>query len=125
MAGEAIYSYFIKAVDSSPIPLILYNFSRAVEGIDMGSEGSDFILRLSAHPIIIGTKFARGNTRKLGVHGVQGNGRLPVTGITGRGLRRDRWWGARSKRGGLNGNLFAEGRPDETIAAQKKLSEGD
>lgn len=59
---EALYEYFTGVADGSPLPLILYNYPGAVAGIDMDS---DFIIRVSQHPNIIGTKFTCGNTGKL------------------------------------------------------------
>jgi len=62
MTEEAIYQYYTKVADASPLPIILYNYPGAVAGIDMDS---DFILKLSKHPNIIGTKFTCGNTGKM------------------------------------------------------------
>ncbi|KAJ5720246.1 L-threo-3-deoxy-hexylosonate aldolase [Penicillium malachiteum] len=59
---ETIYEYFTAVADGSPVPLILYNYPGAVAGIDMDS---DLIIRISAHPNIIGTKFTCANTGKL------------------------------------------------------------
>ncbi|KAK2757118.1 4-hydroxy-2-oxoglutarate aldolase, mitochondrial [Arachnomyces sp. PD_36] len=59
---EALYEYFTGVADGSPLPLILYNYPGAVAGIDMDS---DFIIRVSQHPNIVGTKFTCGNTGKL------------------------------------------------------------
>ncbi|EGE02353.1 dihydrodipicolinate synthetase [Trichophyton equinum CBS 127.97] len=59
---NALFEYFTKVADGSPLPIILYNFPGVVAGIDMDS---DFIIRLSQHPNIIGTKFTCGNTGKL------------------------------------------------------------
>ena len=59
---EVLYGFFTSVADESPIPLILYNYPGAVAGIDMDS---DFIIRLSQHPNIVGTKFTCGNTGKL------------------------------------------------------------
>jgi L-threo-3-deoxy-hexylosonate aldolase len=59
---EAIYEYYTKVADASPIPVILYNYPGAVAGIDMDS---DLIIKLAKHPNIVGTKFTCGNTGKL------------------------------------------------------------
>ncbi|KAK2742391.1 hypothetical protein FQN55_007925 [Onygenales sp. PD_40] len=59
---EALFEYFTGVADGSPLPLILYNYPGAVAGIDMDS---DFLIRLSQHPNIVGTKFTCGNTGKL------------------------------------------------------------
>ncbi|KAI5298808.1 hypothetical protein KEM55_002905, partial [Ascosphaera atra] len=47
---------------ASPCPVILYNYPGAVAGIDMDS---DFIIKISQHPNIVGTKFTCANTGKL------------------------------------------------------------
>ncbi|KAF2757849.1 dihydrodipicolinate synthetase-like protein [Pseudovirgaria hyperparasitica] len=62
MDEEAIYEYFMGVADASPVPVILYNYPGAVAGIDMDS---DLMIRLAAHPNIVGTKFTCGNTGKL------------------------------------------------------------
>ncbi|KAK2812805.1 hypothetical protein FQN50_001134 [Emmonsiellopsis sp. PD_5] len=59
---EALFEYFTRVADGSPLPLILYNYPGAVAGIDMDS---DFLIRLSQHANIVGTKFTCGNTGKL------------------------------------------------------------
>ncbi|KAK2877037.1 hypothetical protein FQN49_001463 [Arthroderma sp. PD_2] len=62
MDQSTLFEYFTKVADGSPLPIILYNFPGVVSGIDMDS---DFIIRLSQHPNIIGTKFTCGSTGKL------------------------------------------------------------
>lgn len=62
MDEDAVYNYFIEVADSSPLPIILYNYPGAVAGIDMDS---DLLIRLAKHPNIVGTKFTCGNTGKL------------------------------------------------------------
>lgn len=59
---ETLYDFFTTVADSSPVPLILYNYPGAVAGIDMDS---DLIIRISEHPNIVGTKFTCANTGKL------------------------------------------------------------
>ncbi|CUS10534.1 unnamed protein product [Tuber aestivum] len=140
MTEEAIYSYFTKIADSSPIPLILYNYPGAVAGIDMDS---DFILKLSAHSNIVGTKFTCGNTGKLARVALEmdavtptskGSGYMAFAGMADFLLQGLMVGGSGVIAGGANVspkacvrvfNLFAEGKIDEAIAAQKKLSRGD
>lgn len=62
MDEDTLESYFTEVADGSPLPIILYNYPGAVAGIDMTS---DFIIRVSQHPNIVGTKFTCGNTGKL------------------------------------------------------------
>ncbi|KAI0441852.1 mitochondrial putative 4-hydroxy-2-oxoglutarate aldolase [Xylaria telfairii] len=61
-ASETIVRYFTEVADASPIPIIIYNFPGAVNGMDLSS---DIILSLSQHPRIVGVKLTCGNTGKL------------------------------------------------------------
>lgn len=59
---DTIYQFYTAVADTSPLPVILYNYPGAVAGIDMDS---DLIIRISQHPNIVGTKFTCANTGKL------------------------------------------------------------
>ncbi|KAH9907484.1 hypothetical protein F4778DRAFT_777913 [Xylariomycetidae sp. FL2044] len=61
-SSATIIEYFTRVADASPIPLIIYNFPGAVNGLDLSS---DIILRLAEHPKIVGVKLTCGNTGKL------------------------------------------------------------
>ncbi len=61
MTGEAMLVHFTAVADASPIPVILYNMP-AYAGIDMSVET---ILKLAAHPNIIGLKESSGNIVKI------------------------------------------------------------
>ncbi|KAL0934276.1 dihydrodipicolinate synthetase [Colletotrichum truncatum] len=61
-SSKTIFEYFRTVADSSPIPLIIYNFPGAVGGLDLSS---DVIVELSRHPNIVGVKLTCGNTGKL------------------------------------------------------------
>ncbi|KAI1455040.1 dihydrodipicolinate synthetase [Annulohypoxylon moriforme] len=61
-SSETIEEYFITIANKSPIPIIIYNFPGAVNGMDMTS---DVIINLSTHHNIVGAKFTCGNTGKL------------------------------------------------------------
>ncbi|KAK8097960.1 dihydrodipicolinate synthetase [Apiospora kogelbergensis] len=61
-SSETIVEYFTTVADASPMPLIIYNFPGAVNGMDLSS---DIILKLAQHPKIVGAKFTCGNTGKL------------------------------------------------------------
>ncbi|KAH8666674.1 dihydrodipicolinate synthetase family protein-like protein [Xylariales sp. PMI_506] len=61
-AAETVLEYFRAVADSSPIPLIIYNFPGAVGGLDLSS---DVIIALAQHPNIAGVKLTCGNTGKL------------------------------------------------------------
>ncbi|KAJ2990222.1 hypothetical protein NUW58_g3058 [Xylaria curta] len=61
-SSETIIMYFTEVADASPIPIIIYNFPGAVNGIDLSS---DVVLSLAQHPRIVGVKLTCGNTGKL------------------------------------------------------------
>ncbi|KAJ4012924.1 hypothetical protein NW752_006194 [Fusarium irregulare] len=61
-ASTTILEYFTRVADKSPIPIIIYNFPGAVNGMDMSS---DTIITLAQHPNIVGVKLTCGNTGKL------------------------------------------------------------
>lgn len=61
-ASASVIEYFTKVADQSPIPIIIYNYPGAVSGLDLSS---DIIIKLSAHPNIVGVKLTCGNTGKL------------------------------------------------------------
>ena len=60
--SETLIEFFQDVADSSPIPIIIYNYPAAVAGIDLSS---DTINELSKHPNIVGCKLTCGNTGKL------------------------------------------------------------
>ena len=59
---ENFVEYFQDVADSSPIPIIIYNYPGAVAGVDLDS---DTIIKLAKHPNIRGCKLTCGNTGKL------------------------------------------------------------
>ncbi|KAI1649448.1 dihydrodipicolinate synthase [Daldinia loculata] len=61
-SSKTIEQYFTTVADASPIPLIIYNFPGAVNGLDLSS---DIIIKLARHPKIVGVKLTCGNTGKL------------------------------------------------------------
>ncbi|KAI1141555.1 dihydrodipicolinate synthetase [Hypoxylon sp. FL0543] len=61
-SSKTIEEYFTAVANASPIPLIIYNFPGAVNGMDLSS---DVIIKLSQHPKIVGVKLTCGNTGKL------------------------------------------------------------
>jgi len=62
MNTQTIGSYFTQVADSSPLPVIIYNYPAAISGIDLDSE---ILISLAKHPNIVGTKFTCGNVGKL------------------------------------------------------------
>ncbi|CAK7225656.1 hypothetical protein SBRCBS47491_005963 [Sporothrix bragantina] len=61
-SSQTILDYFRAVADASPIPLLIYNFPGAVNGMDMSS---DIVIELASHPNIVGVKLTCGNTGKL------------------------------------------------------------
>lgn len=140
MTEHAISQFFTRVADASPLPIVLYNYPGVVSGIDMDS---DFIIELSQHPNIIGTKFTCGNTGKLArvaleknaasVKGV-GSGYMALAGIADFLLQALLVGGSGVIAGTANVapkacvkvfNLFAEGKLEEAAEAQMLLSKGD
>lgn len=136
----AIYEYFSAVADSSPLPVIIYNYPGAVAGIDMDS---DLLIRLAKHPNIVGTKFTCGNTGKLtrvalATNAVtaqgEGSGYMAFGGMADFTAQTAASGGSGIIAGGANvlpktcvkvWNLWAEGKYNESIALQKVLSKGD
>lgn len=140
MDEDAIHAYFVDVADASPIPLILYNYPGAVAGIDMDS---DLLIRLAAHPNIVGTKFTCGNTGKLtrvatatdaAVPGREGSGYMAFGGMCDFTVQTLASGGSGIIAGGANvmprvcvkvWELYAAGRRDEAVALQAKLARAD
>lgn len=140
MDETAVHDYFVDVADGSPIPLVLYNYPGAVAGIDMDS---DLLIKLAAHPNIVGTKFTCGNTGKLSrvalatdakTPASEGSGYMAFGGMCDFTVQTLVSGGSGIIAGGANvmpkvcvrvWNLYAEGRAEEAIALQKVLSKGD
>jgi 4-hydroxy-2-oxoglutarate aldolase len=60
--SDLVLSHFRAVADASPIPLLIYNFPPAANGLDLTS---DQIITLSKHANIHGVKLTCGNTGKL------------------------------------------------------------
>jgi len=140
MDEAALYEYFTKVADGSPLPVILYNYPGAVAGIDMDS---DLIIKLAKHPNIVGTKFTCGNTGKLtrvalATNAVtpksEGSGYMAFGGMADFTMQTAASGGSGIIAGGANvipktcvkvWNLWAEGKYEAAIELQKMLSKGD
>lgn len=59
---DQVLEYFTDIADSSPIPIMIYNYPGVSSGVDLNS---DMILKLSKHKNIVGVKLTCGNTGKL------------------------------------------------------------
>ncbi|KAK5658906.1 hypothetical protein OQA88_1720 [Cercophora sp. LCS_1] len=59
---DAIVSFFHQVASESPIPILIYNFPGAANGVDLDS---DTLLRIASHPRVVGVKLTCGNTGKL------------------------------------------------------------
>ena len=126
--------------DKSPLPIILYNYPGAVAGIDMDS---DFIIKISQHPNIVGTKFTCGNTGKLTRVAVamdavtskkQGSGYMAFGGMADFTAQTQCSGGSGIIAGGANvipktivkvWDLWTKGKIQESMELQKTLSAGD
>jgi L-threo-3-deoxy-hexylosonate aldolase len=140
MTEAALEDYFLGVADGSPLPVILYNYPGAVAGIDMDS---DFIIKISQHPNIVGTKFTCGNTGKLTRVAAAldalttrsvGSGYMAFGGMADFAAQTFVSGGSGIIAGGANvmpkvcvkvWNLLTEGRLEDAFALQKVLSIGD
>ncbi|KAK0624782.1 hypothetical protein B0T17DRAFT_252566 [Bombardia bombarda] len=59
---DQIVQYFLDVATASPVPILIYNFPAAANGVDLDS---DTILRIAAHPNVVGVKLTCGNTGKM------------------------------------------------------------
>ncbi|KAJ9137927.1 Dihydrodipicolinate synthase [Pleurostoma richardsiae] len=62
LSSEALVGYFRDVADSSPIPVVIYNFPGVTSGVDLDS---DQLAALASHPNIVATKLTCGNVGKL------------------------------------------------------------
>ncbi|KDQ57035.1 hypothetical protein JAAARDRAFT_70002 [Jaapia argillacea MUCL 33604] len=62
MTKENILRFHREVADASPIPTMVYNFPTVTAGLDLDS---DMIATLAQHPNIVGTKLSCGNIGKL------------------------------------------------------------
>ncbi|KAH7132471.1 hypothetical protein B0J11DRAFT_601055 [Dendryphion nanum] len=62
MDQEAIIAFFQELAESSPIPIVIYNFPNVVAGLDVNSEILDI---LGKHPNIAGVKLTCGGIAKV------------------------------------------------------------
>ncbi|KAI5813153.1 hypothetical protein BZA77DRAFT_322516 [Pyronema omphalodes] len=141
MTEEAIESYYLKVADKSPLPVLIYNYPGAVAGIDLDS---DFLVRVSGHGNVVGTKFTCGNTGKLarvaeGMKGKMvpkehGSGYMAFAGLADFLLQGLMVGGSGVIAGGANVapkacvkvfELFKQGKYEEAMKAQMLLSKGD
>lgn len=62
LGKDEVVAYFHAVADRSPLPVVVYNFPAAANGMDLDS---DVILRIASHPRVVGVKLTCGNTGKL------------------------------------------------------------
>lgn len=62
MGIDDLVGFFHQVADRSPIPILIYNYPGAAHGVDLNS---DTLLRIAAHPRVVGVKLTCGNTGKL------------------------------------------------------------
>ncbi|KAK2744636.1 hypothetical protein FQN57_004241 [Myotisia sp. PD_48] len=141
--SQVLYDFFVKVADSSPLPVILYNFPGAVSGVDLDS---DLMIQLLQHRNIVGVKFTCGNSGKLArvARAVQkgtvkageelGRETMLFAGIADFLTPALSFGGAGVIAGGANVfpktcvrvyNLYAEGKIAEANALQLELAEAD
>ncbi|EON99924.1 putative dihydrodipicolinate synthase protein [Phaeoacremonium minimum UCRPA7] len=62
LGPESHIQFFHEVADASPIPILIYNFPAAANGVDLNS---DTLLTIAKHPNVVGVKLTCGNTGKL------------------------------------------------------------
>ena len=63
MTPKAIVDFFLDVADSSPIPIVIYNFPNLVRGLDVNQDMMD---TLAVHSNMAGVKLTCGNISKMG-----------------------------------------------------------
>ncbi|KAI9319261.1 hypothetical protein BX666DRAFT_1442844 [Dichotomocladium elegans] len=63
MSQDAIYEFFVRVADESPLPLVIYNYPGVTQGVDVEA---DTVVRLAKHHNIVGIKGTDGNVGKVG-----------------------------------------------------------
>ncbi|KAK9472190.1 uncharacterized protein V1510DRAFT_418224 [Dipodascopsis tothii] len=144
MTEPVLKGYFTAVADRSPLPIVIYNFPGIVAGIDLTSE---MLIELAAHPNIIGTKFTCQSSGKLArvahalevvapasTASVASGGYLAFAGMADFLLQALSVGGTGVISGPANivprtvvrvYDLFASGKYEEAMAAQRSLSETD
>jgi len=59
--SDVLYSFYTKVADKSPLPIVIYNFPNVTQQMDTPQ---DTIVKLAAHPKIVGIKCTDGNVGK-------------------------------------------------------------
>jgi 4-hydroxy-2-oxoglutarate aldolase len=62
MNDKAIVDFFQEVADSSPLPIVIYNFPNLLSGLDVNS---DMLAELGAHPNICAVKLTCGGIAKV------------------------------------------------------------
>ncbi|KAK3941132.1 hypothetical protein QBC46DRAFT_383759 [Diplogelasinospora grovesii] len=138
LSKDAIVSFFHQVASQSPLPVLIYNFPAAANGVDLDS---DTLLRIAAHPNIVGVKLTCGNTGKLarvvaGVSKVRGGRKdFFVGGGSADFILQGLVVGAHGTISGFAnlapracvriGHLFEEGRLAEAMELQHQVAEAD
>ncbi|KAI9488585.1 hypothetical protein BDB00DRAFT_847477 [Zychaea mexicana] len=63
MSSDALYAFFKRVADESPIPVVIYNYPGVTQGVDIDAQT---IVKLAKHPNIVGIKGTDGNIGKVG-----------------------------------------------------------
>ncbi|KAK3309736.1 uncharacterized protein B0T15DRAFT_389454 [Chaetomium strumarium] len=136
---EGLVRYFYAVADRGALPVVVYNFPAAANGVDLDS---DVLLRLAGHPRIVGVKLTCGNTGKLarlvaGAPRVRGGSRddFFVAGGSADFILQGLVVGAHGTISGFAnlapracvriGELFEEGRIREARELQHKVARAD
>jgi L-threo-3-deoxy-hexylosonate aldolase len=140
MSPEVLANFYSRVAASSPLPLLLYSFPAVSAGIEMDS---DFLISISQHPNVVGTKFTCGDTGKLSrvaqamnasTPGAVNSGYVCYGGLADFGLMALIAGGSGYVAGGANVvpracvrvfNLYLQNKIHEAVELQKTLAKGD
>lgn len=138
MDAEGVVGFFEEVARKSALPVVVYNFPAAANGVDLDS---DVLVRLAKNPRIVGVKLTCGNTGKLArvVEGAlrvrAGRDDFFVGGGSADFILQGLVVGAHGTISGFAnlapracvriGELFEEGRLKEARALQHEVAKGD
>jgi dihydrodipicolinate synthase/N-acetylneuraminate lyase len=138
LGAEGVVGYFEEVAERAALPVVVYNFPAAANGVDLDS---DVLLRLARHPRIVGVKLTCGNTGKLArvaegwPAAKGGRGEFFVGGGSADFILQGLVVGAHGTISGFAnlapracvriGELFEEGRLEEARELQHEVAKGD
>ena len=89
MTSDALYEFFKRVADESPVPVVIYNYPGVTQGVDVDVET---IVKLAKHPNIVGIKGTDGNIGKVGyvAHRITPEGKITIITFYLRGIGKEK-----------------------------------